>query len=88
MIVRGKMTTNFDYDIITLEAQPTSDYRYLARIGRIVRNLGTDAQVVPWHEHQIPEMWGLTQEEAYNKLENAIKEWIATQEPPSTGYPC
>ena len=73
------MATHFDYDIITLEAEPSSDYRYIARVGHIVRNRGGDSEAVPWHEHQIPEMWGFTEDEAYNKLENAIREWIAAQ---------
>ena len=74
------MATYFDYDIITLETEPTSDYRYVARVGRIVRNLGDHSEIIPWQEHQIPEMWGFTQDEAYNKLENAIKEWILAQD--------
>ena len=74
------MATHFDYDIITLEAQPPSDYRYTARVGHIVRNSGGIPEIVAWHEHRIPETWGLTEEEAYNKLENAIKDWIAIQE--------
>lgn len=74
------MATHFDYDIITLEAQPSSDYRFTARVGHIMRNSGGAPEIVPWHEHQIPEMWGFTEEEAYHKLEQAIKDWIATQE--------
>jgi hypothetical protein len=74
------MATHFDYDIITLEAEPPSDYRYIARVGHIVRNCGDYSETVPWHEHQIPEMWGFTQDESYNKLENAIKKWIAAQD--------
>jgi hypothetical protein len=52
----------------------------MARVGHIMRNSSDNPEIVPWHEHRIPETWGLTEEEAYNKLENAIKEWIATQE--------
>jgi len=73
------MATNFDYEIITLEAERSSDYRYVARVGHIVRNCGDYPETVFWHEHQIPDMWGFTQEEAYHKLENTIKEWIAAQ---------
>ena len=73
------MVTHFNYDIITLEAKQPSDYGYIARVGHILRNRSNYSETVFWHEHQIPETWGFTKEEAYNKLENAIKEWIEIQ---------
>jgi hypothetical protein len=74
------MATHFDYDIVILEAHPSSDYRYIARVGTILRNSAEDSKTVSWHEHRIPEMWGMSQDEAYEKLENLIHEWIATQQ--------
>ncbi len=74
------MGTRFDYDILTATTEPPSDYQYVARVGSILRHSGNASEIVPWSEHQIPEMWGMTEDEAYTKLENLIKEWIATQE--------
>ena len=73
------MASTFLYEIITVEAEPFSDYRYVARIRHIIRNPNNHPETVKWHEHQIPETWGMTQKDAYNDLENAIKDWVATQ---------
>ncbi|MBA3871010.1 MAG: hypothetical protein H0X30_17850 [Anaerolineae bacterium] len=73
------MTDIFVYEIITLKAEPSSDYRFIARVGSITRNWGDKPEIVLWYEHQLSEVWGMTEEEAYNKLENMIKDWIAKQ---------
>jgi hypothetical protein len=40
------MATHFDYDIVIIEAHPSSDYRYIARVGTILRNTDRTPETV------------------------------------------
>lgn len=76
------MGDKYDYHIATEKLNSPiggSKYHYAAKLERLVINPGPNVQVVPFSEHQIGEVWGVTEDEARQKLTKMINEWIASR---------
>lgn len=52
-------------------------YTYAAKLAKLVRNPGPDSMEVKFSEHRMGEMWGKTEEEAYQKVLRKVEDWIA-----------
>ena len=75
------MSDTFDYVIRTEKIRPIDGfYNYSAKLKWIVRNPGPHSKVVTASEHQIGnEFWGETAQDAYNKVDIAVRKWIDRQ---------
>jgi len=72
------MSNEYDYEIITEKLNPPlGENHYAAKVQIMVKRLGSDRtqRVNP----NIGEMWGKTEHEAYQKVQRAVEDWIATQ---------
>jgi hypothetical protein len=75
------MNDTFDYVIGTEKIRPIDGfYQYSAKLRWLVRNSGSNAKVVSYAEHHIGnEYWGETAQDAYNKVDIAVRRWIERQ---------
>lgn len=70
------MNNGYDYEIVTEKLNPPlGENHYAAKVQMMVKFLGTGQteRINP----NIGEMWGKTQQEAYQKVHRAVEDWIA-----------
>ncbi len=70
------MSDEYDYEIITEKLNPPlGENCFAAKVQFMVRRLepGRTERVYP----SIGEMWGRTEQEAYQKVRQAVEDWIA-----------
>lgn len=70
------MSDEYDYEIITERLnRPLGENCFAAKVQFMVRRLGPGRaeRVSP----RIGEMWGRTEQEAYQKVRQAVEDWIA-----------
>lgn len=72
------MSSEYDYEIITEKLNPPlGENRYAAKVQFMMKRLGPGRteRVSP----NIGELWGRTEQEAYQKVHDAVEQWIAAR---------
>lgn len=70
------MSDDYDYEIITEKLNPPlGENHYAAKVQFMVKRLGPGRtqRINP----NIGEMWGKNEQEAYQKVQKAVEDWIA-----------